>query len=173
MSFEAHQDTLFQVLVNGTSFDVAFDGGQCKLNGRNVSYFFEPIGDQTYALWIDGSCFPVVIQRAESAGFRITIHGHMMDVQVKNETDLLLERLGLNDSSSSALKEVHAPMPGLVLSVLVEVGQKVDVQTGLVVLEAMKMENELRATSAGVVRAIHVSPGESVLKNALLIEFES
>jgi pyruvate carboxylase subunit B len=63
-------------------------------------------------------------------------------------------------------------MPGLVARVLVEVGQRVEAGTGVVVLEAMKMENELRAGQAGLVRAIPVSPGQAVEKGQLLVEFD-
>jgi pyruvate carboxylase subunit B len=64
-------------------------------------------------------------------------------------------------------------MPGLVLDLLVEVGDEVAVDEGLLVLEAMKMENELKAPSGGVVQAIHAASGDAVDKDALLIEIEA
>jgi pyruvate carboxylase subunit B len=63
-------------------------------------------------------------------------------------------------------------MPGLVLRVLAETGQEVGVGAGLVVLEAMKMENELKAPAAGVVGAIRVQPGQAVEKGQVLVEFQ-
>jgi pyruvate carboxylase subunit B len=60
-----------------------------------------------------------------------------------------------------------------VLDVLVEVGDAVEVDQGLLVLEAMKMENELKAPAAGTVTAIHATAGDAVDKNALLIEVEA
>jgi biotin carboxyl carrier protein len=60
-------------------------------------------------------------------------------------------------------------MPGKVVAVLVDIGQKVERGAGLVVLEAMKMENEFRATGAGVVSAIHVTPGQAVSAGDLLL----
>jgi biotin carboxyl carrier protein len=66
---------------------------------------------------------------------------------------------------------LRAPMPGLVVRVLVESGQEVAVGAGVVVLEAMKMENELKAPSAGVVGAIRVGAGEPVEKGQVLVEF--
>jgi biotin carboxyl carrier protein len=62
-------------------------------------------------------------------------------------------------------------MPGLVVRILVEAGQEVEVGAGLVVLEAMKMENELRATAAGTVGAVRAQPGEAVEKGQVLVEF--
>ena len=63
-------------------------------------------------------------------------------------------------------------MPGLVVRVQVEPGQPVSSGAGLVVLEAMKMENELRATTAGTVRRVRVRPGEAVEKGQVLVEFD-
>jgi pyruvate carboxylase subunit B len=64
-------------------------------------------------------------------------------------------------------------MPGLVVRVHATVGDKVSAGTGLVVLEAMKMENELKAAAAGVVKTVRVSPGVAVEKGQVLVEFES
>jgi len=63
-------------------------------------------------------------------------------------------------------------MPGLVVRVQVEAGQSVAAGAGIVVLEAMKMENELRAAAAGTVRTVRVRPGEAVEKGQVLVEFE-
>src|SRR5690606_37538113 len=82
------------------------------------------------------------------------------------------ERFGMDTGASAAQREVRAPMPGLVLQVLVAPGDAVEEGQGLVVLEAMKMENELRAPAAGTVAAVHVAPGVAVGKNALLMEME-
>ena len=66
-----------------------------------------------------------------------------------------------------------APMPGLIVRVNVEVGDSVSAGQGLVVMEAMKMENELRAAGAGKVKSVHAKPGEAVNKGALLVELEA
>ncbi|WP_146088847.1 biotin/lipoyl-containing protein [Neolewinella xylanilytica] len=86
--------------------------------------------------------------------------------------DLLVERLGLSVNVEAATNEVTAPMPGLILEVLVEVGQEVTGGTPLLVLEAMKMENVLKADGEGTVKAIRVSKGDAVDKRQLLIEME-
>lgn len=98
--------------------------------------------------------------------------GREFDVHIKDERDLLLERYGLAETAAAGTQAIRAPMPGLVLSVAVEPGQHVSEGTGLAVLEAMKMENELRAEHDGTVKAVHVSPGDAVGKNDLLLELE-
>ena len=103
----------------------------------------------------------------------VTVEGRRIPVVLRDETAELLDRFGLDAGADAAEREVHAPMPGLVLQVLVEAGQEVKAGDGLVVLEAMKMENELRAPAAGTVAAVHCAPGDAVGKNALLLEFEA
>ena len=63
-------------------------------------------------------------------------------------------------------------MPGLIVRTMVTVGESVTAGQGLIVMEAMKMENELRATGAGIVHRVNVSPGTPVEKGAVLIELE-
>jgi len=70
------------------------------------------------------------------------------------------------------VSKLTAPMPGKVLDVLVSVGQEVLKGDGLVILEAMKMENVLKADDAGVIKSVNVSIGQAVEKNNILIEFE-
>ena len=96
----------------------------------------------------------------------------MFDVSLKDERALLLERFGLSGGGESDMLKVRAPMPGMVLSVVVKPGQHVEAGTGALVLEAMKMENELRIEREGTVQAVHVAPGDSVGKNDLLLEIE-
>ena len=68
---------------------------------------------------------------------------------------------------------IKAPMPGMVVKVEVDVGDRVELGQGIVVVEAMKMENELQAQAIGVVRRVHVEPGQAVEKDQVLVEFGS
>ena len=165
-------DRAFRALVGEQRFDVLFQNGRLLIDGEPVAYAFEPVSDGYYSLLIDGRSLPVVVEEEPGGRLRITVAGRPVDVQVKDEKALLLERFGLNSADDAAERAVHAPMPGLVLNVMVAPGQEVEAGQGLLVLEAMKMENELRAHSHGVVKALHVTPGDAVVKNALLVEFE-
>lgn len=81
----------------------------------------------------------------------------------------LMERMGIEEGSSTASLELRAPMPGKVLEILVEEGQAVEEGDAMLVLEAMKMENVLRAGTSGVVSTIDVKEGSAVEKEAVLI----
>ncbi len=86
--------------------------------------------------------------------------------------DELLKSMGLENAMVAKISEVKAPMPGLVLDVLVTVGQTVEMGEKILTLEAMKMENAIKSPTAGTIASIHVSKGQAVDKNFVLIRFE-
>ncbi|WP_412068353.1 biotin/lipoyl-containing protein [Rubrivirga sp. IMCC43871] len=126
---------------------------------------------ETALVVLDGRPRTVTVER-DGGATRVWVDGAPIDVDVKTDADLLLERFGFDTADASADREVHAPMPGLVLRVLVAPGDAVEAGQGVVVLEAMKMENELTAPAAGTVAAIHASAGDAVAKNDLLVEVD-
>ena len=99
------------------------------------------------------------------------INGRKYPVKVQDKLDLLLEKLGIDKASSSKLNDVKAPMPGLILSIEVSVGQEVKKGDPLLILEAMKMENVIKAPGDGTVKSIEASQGDSVEKNQVIIQF--
>lgn len=104
--------------------------------------------------------------------FELMINGNPYTFEAKDRFDLLLKELGMENLSSSALNDLKAPMPGLVLSIKVEAGQAIKKGDPLVILEAMKMENVLKAGSDATVKSINVEVGKAVEKNEVLIEFQ-
>ena len=170
---ESLSDTSFRARVGERSFDICVKDGRLYVNEEPVEALFERLSKHHYSLILDGRSYSVVMDPDAEGATRVTIDGRTLDVDVKDKRALLLERFGLNDAASARAKSLRAPMPGLVLSVMVDPGDAVREGQGLLVLEAMKMENELRAPSDGVVRSVHVSAGDAVKKTALLIDFES
>lgn len=160
----------FQVACAGRVMDIAVRAGEFTLDGRTVPFSCERLDEERMALLIDGKSYVAAVLEASGDRRRIGIGGYAFDVSLKDERALLLERFGLSGGAESDLLKLHAPMPGMVLSVTVEPGQSVETGTGVLVLEAMKMENELRIERGGTVRAVHVAPGDTVGKNDLLLE---
>ncbi|MGB3802252.1 MAG: biotin/lipoyl-containing protein [Lewinella sp.] len=152
--------------VNGDSF--AVDGeelAQLDIVG--------PLGG-AYHLIREGKSYRCRLIDLDRNGKRLTvaIGNREFTVRLADKYDQLVERLGLSVNPEAATNEVTAPMPGLILDVLVEVGQTVEGGTPLVVLEAMKMENVLKADGEGTVKEIRVKKGDAVEKRQLLIEME-
>lgn len=100
------------------------------------------------------------------------LDGRKMEVKIKEPMDDLLHAMGLDKMASSKAADVKAPMPGLVLNILVEPGTEVKKGDKLLVLEAMKMENIIKAGGDGKVGKIVVEKGQAVEKNQVLITFE-
>jgi pyruvate carboxylase subunit B len=164
-------DRTYRALVGDQSVDIVFEDGQLLVDGTPTEYSFTQVREGYVSLIVNGRSLPVSVEPIGNDVLRVTIAGHRTEVRVKDERALLLEEFGLEEAGAGG-GAVHAPMPGLVLNVLVAEGDTVEADEGLLVLEAMKMENELSASSAGVVTAIHVATGDAVDKNALLIEID-
>lgn len=101
----------------------------------------------------------------------IKLNNARYEVKLKDDTDLLLEQLGISNKTQK-VQSIKAPMPGLVLSVNVKEGDTVNKGDGLLILEAMKMENLIKAQSEGKVKKIHITKGAKVEKNQNMIEME-
>lgn len=125
-----------------------------------------------YLLNRNGRTLPVIIDASDRQRISMTHGSHQVDALVQDHRDQLLAAWGADSGVAGHESNLDAPMPGLVLKVLVDVGDPVQRGDALVVLEAMKMENDIKAHFDGTVAAIHVSAGDAVGKGQLLIEFE-
>jgi len=169
---DASDGQVYRALVDDRAFDIAIQDDQLVVDGEAKEYTFEVSREGYASMIVDGESLPVSVEPIGEDRLRVTIDGRRTEVQVKDERDLLVEEFGLGEDAGAG-GEVRAPMPGLVLDVLVEEGDEVAAEEGLLVLEAMKMENELKAPSGGVVQAIHATSDDAVDKEALLIEIEA
>jgi biotin carboxyl carrier protein len=107
----------------------------------------------------------------EAKTVHVKVKGNTYVVQLKSDFDRLLEQLGMGPGSSAKLNIIKAPMPGMVLAVLVEARQQVTKDQPLLILEAMKMENVIKAPRDGEIARIGVKKGIAIEKNTILIEF--
>ena len=128
----------------------------------------------TYHLLYDGRSYRVEVVDLDinRKTMLLRLNGREHRLRLDDATDLLVRRLGLSAVNTAKSKNAEAPMPGLVLELLVAEGDPVEPGTPLVILEAMKMENVLKAEGAGTVRAIRVAEGDAVEKRQVLIEIE-
>lgn len=161
----------YRALVGDRTIDISIEDDQLIVDGEPKPFTFEVLRDGYVSMIVDGKSIPVSVEPASDGQMRVTIDGQRTVVQVKDERDLLVDEFGLGDEEAAG-GVVRAPMPGLVLDLLVSEGDEVEAEQGLLVLEAMKMENELKAPSGGIVGAIHVESGQAVDKEDLLIEIE-
>ena len=113
----------------------------------------------------------VVVRRHPARGsYTLWIGGFRFEVEALDERTRAIRDLSSASAAAAGPAPLVAPMPGMISRVLVEAGDSVHPGQAMVVMEAMKMENELRATSAGTVKRVAVQPGTAVEKGALLVE---
>ncbi len=170
----AKTDRRFRVRINDQEVDLTLGEDYVEVEGRKTPYSLTEISDGWYHLLLDRQSHSIHIPNSvqSSKESLAAINGKAARVQVWTDRDLLLEQVGMSGADDAADRVVRAPMPGLVLETLVEAGRPVSKGDGLLVLEAMKMENEIRASTDGVVKVVHVSAGDAVTKNDLLVELE-
>ncbi len=108
----------------------------------------------------------------EKKSFLIRINGNNYQVKLADQYDQLVKTLGLTTNITHKIKEVKAPMPGLVLEIMVEAGQEVKEGEPLFILEAMKMENVLKSPGDGVIAEVVVEKGAPVEKGTILVVME-
>jgi len=156
----------YQVNINNQEYPIEEE----QLAGLDVLVH----GPGQYHLLRDGKSYHIEILALDivSKTVTLTVNGRQQTMQIADETDQLVKQLGFSSVSAAKSKNVIAPMPGLVLDIMVEPGDVVTEGTPLIILEAMKMENVLKAEGDGEVKAIPVTKGEAVEKRQLLIEIE-
>lgn len=132
-----------------------------------------PDGPNVFHLLEGGKAYRIELLDADYTGrtFTFRINGAKYTVAISDYYERLIKKLGLHASGSHKINDVKAPMPGLVISVLVEPGQSVQKGDPLLILEAMKMENVIKAAGDGVVKSIAAQKGRPVEKGFTLLEF--
>ena len=101
----------------------------------------------------------------------IKVNGSIYKIAVEDQFDQLLKQLGMDNLAVAKVQQIKAPMPGLVLNVLVAEGDEVKKGDSLLVLEAMKMENMIKSPTDGIIKKITIKQGDKVEKNEVLIHF--
>ncbi len=163
-----------EVNVKGKKFPVNIVNEQLYLDQDLQEVDVSMISDKCISLIHNGKQTTALISQVdkENKTLSLIIDQQCYEVQIQDDLDLLLSRLGMTDMLTKKISNLTSPMPGLVLNVLVEPGQSVSKGDSLILLEAMKMENNLKASADGVVTEVHVEKGESVEKGYTLISFE-
>src|SRR5690242_8619698 len=166
----------YSVLVNGDTLEVEVDRDSVRVgDSRSPARILDVDGPATPArmLTIGEETHRVQVRPGESRGrYTLWIDGFRFEVEALDERARAIRELSAATAKPSGPAPLIAPMPGMIVRVNAGEGDEVQAGQGLVVMEAMKMENELRAAAAGTIKRVHVAPGTAVEKGALLLEME-
>ena len=158
----------FRIAVNGGHHEFSLHPEDAK----NLDIV--PDGHGTFQILHQGRSFHAELLETDYAArqFSFRINGVKYHLHIADHYERLVQKLGLSVGSSQKQNVVKAPMPGLVLNIMVEPGQTVSKGDPLLILEAMKMENVIKAAGDGTVKLIAVNKGAAVEKGHLLLEME-
>lgn len=157
------------------SYQIERKNKELLVNGETVEVDVAPINDRMFHVLLNGKSFRCEVEKSDETGksLIVKVNGRELPLEIRSELDVQLERMGLSDALAFTASDLKAPMPGMILDLYVQEGDEVDKGDQLLLLEAMKMENVIKAEGAGTVKNIQVAQGDKVEKNALLIEFET
>ena len=164
----------YVVKVGDADIEVLLEGDVVSVNGvSSVAHVSDVEGTPVRMVTIGTEVHRVVARRGASRGrYTLWLDGFRYEVEALDERTRAIRALSGAEKGPTGPAPLVAPMPGMIVRVAVQVGDTVQPGQGLVVMEAMKMENELRATSAGTVKVVHAQPGTAVNKGAVLLELE-
>jgi pyruvate carboxylase subunit B len=161
----------YSVRIGAVVHEVEVDGSHLRLDGVELDAQLAPLpGTSLYHLQLGGESWTVAAQPLDDAGrWALGVMGERVELEVLAEGTHAGQAPAAAGRTPPVSATMRAPMPGLVVRVHAAPGQRVEAGAGLVVVEAMKMENELRAPHAGAVETVHVAVGQTVEKGAPLV----
>ncbi len=166
---------MIKAKVNQSEFDVEIvSENEVNLNSESKKLDIISLSESKKHLILDNKSYSIenVSFDKEKKEAVLKVNNRTYKVSLKDKYDLLLKELGMSNMATKVVKDVKAPMPGLVISIEVEKGQAVKAGDTILILEAMKMENVLKSPIDGIIKSIKAEKATTVDKNAVLIEFE-
>jgi biotin carboxyl carrier protein len=156
--------------IDDRSFEIDInEQGEIIADGDRLSVDFQSVADQpVYSMLLNGESFEANVSTQE-LGVEVLLRGRLFLVKVEDERQRRLRETTGVDFGQEGEFTLAAPMPGMVIAVPVEVGQNVSKGDDLIILESMKMQNELKAPRDGEISGIRVSSGDSVDQNQVLL----
>jgi len=164
---------MYKVQVDDQGFEIEFSDEGFVVDGKPVKWDLSQIQEGYFHILMNNRSYRAEVVERDASGKNLVIkvNGRHYPLVIKDKFDLLLEKLGMNVNAAAKVNNVRAPMPGLIIDLKVRDGDSVKAGDTLLILEAMKMENIIKAPGDATVKSVKVSMGEGVEKNQVLIEF--
>lgn len=165
---------MYQVKVNDKfNYDISKEGDDLSINGEKITADLQQLNASLFHVINNLQSYnvEVVSFSATEKKAEIKVNNNIYTVTAKDQFDILLDKLGLSSLNAAKVSEVKAPMPGMVLKVFVIEGMEIKKGDNLFVLEAMKMENIIKAAADVIVKSVKIKPGDKVEKGQVLMLF--
>jgi len=170
----------YHVTVGAVTLDVEIDAEGVRVDGERMHALGpEAVSPNLYSFIVDGASHTVLAERSGSGVWDLQLRGRCHRVEVVDDRTKVMRDMSSTGATVNGPVPVHgpvpvrAPMPGRVVKLEVEEGQLVEAGRGLLVVEAMKMENTLTAPVAGRIGTVHVVAGQTVEKGEILMDMMS
>jgi len=163
----------YVVTINEKKIKVNFsNNSKAFINGKEYDYKLSRLNNNTYNISLDNKTFLITARRSNSSEYSITLNGKVIETRVLTalqERAANLIELKADKHSTTIIK---SPMPGMILKVKKQKGDSVERGDSLIILEAMKMENDIRSPVSGTIKEVKVSEGQAVEKGVSLLIIE-
>ena len=162
------------VTIGGRTIEVDLHANGARVDGRDVVVDMRELpGTRLRHLLVDGVSMPLVATAVEAGVWDLHVEGARHRIEVVDERTRVIRSMTGQSATARGPAPIKAPMPGLITRVEVQAGDRVYAGQGLVVIEAMKMENELRADADAIVEKVLVTAGQVVEKGAVLVQMRA
>jgi biotin carboxyl carrier protein len=161
------------VNVNGRKRNVLIkEKGKVEIEGKLYSISMTKIGLTSYLLRYGNRVYEIAARRDNANQFEFLIEGNYFDVTVNTPAQEATNNLMSQESLSAGISSVRVPMPGLIIKLKKKPGDPVSAGEPVLLLEAMKMENEIRSPASGVIKEIFFNEGDPVEKDSIILSIE-
>lgn len=159
--------------LKGEEVSIEILDNQIYYQNSPIDWNLHKTGERTFLIAKNNKTFrgEILTVDYETKEVSLKIDKTIYNIVLKDKMDLLLKQMGIDNLNTAKVNDVKAPMPGLILDILVSPGDEVAKGDKLLILEAMKMENVLKSPGEGTISAIEVKQGDSVEKSQILIKF--
>lgn len=165
---------MFKAAISDNNYQVSIEKDQVLIDGKKVDFDLAKLTEGKFHVISNNKSFSIDLVSIDQAKkiVELKVNNSVYQVSLKDKMDELLEKLGMDKLDEAKSEDLKAPMPGLILEIAVEKGQEIIKGDKLLILEAMKMENVIKAAADGIVDEIKVEVGNSVDNGQVLITFE-
>ncbi|RQO31280.1 acetyl-CoA carboxylase biotin carboxyl carrier protein subunit [Taibaiella sp. KBW10] len=151
---------------------VSVDQDQVLVNDKKIDWDAVALPNASYTIIANNKSYVASVVQVDRAKktLSLSVNNNLYDIQIQEPIDILLSKMGLDISKMQKIEPIKAPMPGLILKILVTEGQVIKKGEPVLILEAMKMENIFKAPNDATVKAIKITERQAVEKGEILIE---